>query len=103
MDFIDASLMWFEYFESNYLFFSTMLASKGAPYFHSRFLKFLINELRNEVNVNEGKNCELNEDVSLQFLGSAYVGTVEWWFTNGMPYPPHVMAKEVGTLMERYL
>lgn len=101
MDFIDSSLMWFEYFESNYLFFSTMLASKGAPYFRTRFLEFLIDELRNDVNVTVGKNYGLSEDVILQFVGSAYVGIVEWWFTNGMPYPPHVMAEQVGILLER--
>jgi AcrR family transcriptional regulator len=37
LEFIDANLPWFEYLESHYLFFSTMLASKGAPSFRSQF------------------------------------------------------------------
>lgn len=101
MNYIDSNLIWFEYFESNYLFFSTMLASKGAPYFRSRFLQLLIDELRNELNINEGKNYGFSEDVMLQFLGSAYVGIVEWWLKNGMPHTPHVMAEQVGILLER--
>jgi hypothetical protein len=51
--------------------------------------------------ITEGKNEGLNEDVILQFMGTAYVGVVEWWITNGMPCPPHVMAEQVGLLLER--
>lgn len=101
MDWSDATLVLFEYFERNYLFFSTMLASKGAPSFRSRFLDFLITEFKDEVDITEEKNHGLNEDVMLRFMGTAYVGMVEWWITNGMPYPPHVMANQVGILLER--
>ncbi|WP_375293028.1 TetR-like C-terminal domain-containing protein [Clostridium estertheticum] len=31
------------------------------------------------------------------------MGIVEWWFKNGMPYPPHVMAQRVGILLNRNL
>jgi AcrR family transcriptional regulator len=103
MDFKDANLIWFEYLESNYLFFSTMLASKGAPYFRSQFIEFLIEEFKDEVDITEGKNHGLSEDVIIQFIVTAYVGVVEWWITNGMPYPPHVMAEQVGILLERNL
>jgi AcrR family transcriptional regulator len=103
MDFIEGGLFWFEYFERHYLFFSTMLASKGAPSFRSQFLELLIEEFKNEVDITEGKNHGLNEDVILQFIVTAYVGTVEWWITNGMPYPPNVMAEQVGILLERNL
>jgi AcrR family transcriptional regulator len=103
MDFIESTVICFEYFESNYLFFSTMLASKGAPYFRSRFLEFLIEEFKNEVDTTKGKNYGLSEDVIVQFISTAYVGVLEWWLTNGMPYPAHVMAEQVGTLLERNL
>jgi AcrR family transcriptional regulator len=101
LDWIDATRVFFEYFERNYLFFSTMLANKGAPSFRSRFLEFLIEEFKDEVDITEERNQGLNEDVMLQFMATAYVGVVEWWITNGMPYPPHVMAKQVGMLLER--
>jgi AcrR family transcriptional regulator len=102
-DFVDANLPWFEYLESHYLFFSTMLASKGAPSFRSQFLEFLIEEFKDEVDNTNGKNNGLNEDVILQFIVTSYVGIVEWWITNGMPYPPRVMAEQVGILLERNL
>jgi AcrR family transcriptional regulator len=103
MDFIDANLPWFEYLENHYLFFSTMLVSKGAPSFRRQFLEFLIEEFKDEMDIKKGKNHGLNEDVILQFIVTSYVGIVEWWITHGMPYPPRVMAEQVGILLERNL
>jgi AcrR family transcriptional regulator len=101
LDWIPGTLIFYEYFESNYLFFSTMLASKGSPSFRSRFLEFLIEEFKDEVDTTNGKNHGLHNDVIVQFVATAYVGVLEWWLSNGMPYPPHVMAEQVGILLER--
>jgi AcrR family transcriptional regulator len=103
MDFIEASLIWTEYFENNYAFFSLMLTSKGAPYFRTRFLEFLIEELKKEADVTKGKNQGLNEDIVVQFVASAQVGVTEWWFTNGRPIPHKVLAEQLGTLLGRNL
>lgn len=80
-----------------------MLASKGAPSFRNQFTEFLIEEFRDEVDTTEGKNQGLHEDVILQFIVTSYVGMVEWWFKNEMPYSTHVMAEQVGVLLERNL
>jgi AcrR family transcriptional regulator len=101
LDFIDSTVMWYEYFENNYLFFSTMLASSGAPHFRIQFLNLLVEELKGEVDVTKGKNQGLNEDIIIQFIATSYVGLVEWWFSNEMPFTPRVMAKEIGDLIER--
>lgn len=55
------------------------------------------------MDVAKGKNQGLNEDVISQFIVTSYVGIVEWWITNEMPYPPRVMAEQVGFLLERNL
>ncbi|MFD0051987.1 TetR/AcrR family transcriptional regulator [Actinomycetes bacterium NPDC127524] len=103
MTFQEGNYVWYEYFERHYLFFSTMLASKGAPYFQSRFLDLVVEEFKPEVDIAGGKNKGLNEEVILQFFGSAVVGSVEWWFKNGMPLPARVMAEQTGTLLDRNL
>ncbi len=95
-----ATRICFEYLESNYLFFSTMLANKGAPYFRSRFLEYQMEAFKNELRKTNKKNNAVDEEIIVQFVASAYVGVVEWWLTNGMPYPPRVMADQVGTLFE---
>ncbi|WP_200757082.1 TetR/AcrR family transcriptional regulator [Effusibacillus dendaii] len=103
MTFQEGNYVWFEYFERHYLFFSTMLASKGAPSFRSRFLDLVIEEYKAEVDITKGKNGGFHEDVILQFFGSAIVGVVEWWFKNGMPLPARVIAEQTGALLDRNL
>jgi AcrR family transcriptional regulator len=103
MTFQEGNYVWFEYFERHYLFFSTMLASKGAPSFRSRFLDLVVEEFTAEVDNTEGKNKGFSDDVILQFFGSAVVGAVEWWFKNGMPLPARVMAEQTGALLDRNL
>lgn len=97
----------FEYFEKNYLFFSTMLASKGASEgansFRTRLLKYVMGGLIVQIDRESGRNEDLKDDVMLQYTGAAYVGVIEWWIKNSMPYPPHVVAEQVATLLKRSL
>ncbi|WP_410511223.1 hypothetical protein PaeBR_14040 [Paenibacillus sp. BR2-3] len=55
-----------------------MLTSKGAPFFRSRFLEFVIEDIRNGWELTEGKKRGLSEEIILQFIAPAYVGIVEW-------------------------
>ncbi|MFB5763534.1 TetR/AcrR family transcriptional regulator [Paenibacillus medicaginis] len=103
MTFKEGNYVWFEYFANNHIFFSTMLNTKSAAYFRSRFLDLVVEEYKVEVDVTKGKNQELSEDVILQFFGAAVVGAVEWWFRNDMPLPPRVMAEQTGVLLDRNL
>ena len=101
MDHIDANVYWFDYIKSNYLFFSTVLASKVAPYFRSKFLEFLVEEFEDEVDTSVWKNRGLNKEVILQLIVTSYIGIVEWWVKNEMPYPSYVMAEHVGTCVRK--
>ncbi|MGG4220179.1 TetR-like C-terminal domain-containing protein [Paenibacillus jamilae] len=103
LSFTEAEMIWFEYFEANYLFFSTMLVSKGAPYFRTRFLEFMMDELREEVDMNEERNRGLNKEVVVRYAVSAVVGIIEWWFMNEKPLPPVEMAEQIGMLLDRKL
>ncbi|WP_339272385.1 TetR/AcrR family transcriptional regulator [Paenibacillus sp. FSL W8-0426] len=103
LDWSNGLVPFFEYFEKNYLFFSTMLASKGAPSFRTRLQNYVMEGFKGEIDRESGKNVDLIEDVMLQYAGTAYVGIIEWWIRNEMPYPPQIMAKQVGTLLERSL
>lgn len=101
MDWIEATVYCMEYLERNYLFFSTMLVSEGAPHFRRRFIQHNIKEFKKEVDVTKGKNLGQNEDIVVEFVVNAYVGIVEWWIKNNMPYSPREMAEKVGELIER--
>jgi AcrR family transcriptional regulator len=103
LDWSSALEPFFEYFKKNYLFFSTMLASKGAPSFRTRLQNFVMEGFKGECDNDSGRNKELSEDIMLQYAGTAYVGVIEWWIRNNMPYPPEAMAKQVGALLGRTL
>lgn len=103
LSFTEGNLIWFEYFERNYVFFSTMLTSKGAPLFRSRFLEFVIDELKNDVDVMKGINKGLSQDLILRFFGAAIVEVVESWITKGLSESTQVVAEQVGILLDRNL
>jgi len=104
LDWVDALVPYFEYFQTNYLFFSAMLASKEAPAsFRARLMTSFMEGFKGEIDRESGRNADLTDDVMLQYAGTAYVGIIEWWIKNGMPYPPQDMAKQVGTLLGRSL
>ncbi|MFC7686695.1 TetR/AcrR family transcriptional regulator [Ureibacillus sp. GCM10028918] len=103
MSFVEGNLIWFEYFERNYAFFSTMLTSKGASLFRSRFFEFVIDELKSDVDVMKGINKGLSQDLILRFFGAAIVEVVESWITKGLSEPTQVVAEQVGILLDRNL
>ncbi|MFH5183531.1 TetR/AcrR family transcriptional regulator [Paenibacillus sp. TAB 01] len=103
LSFVEANLIWFAYFEKNHSFFSTILTSKGAPSFRSRFLKLVMEELENELNLKEGINQGLNKAIVLPFFGTAIVGTIESYFTNEIREPAPLVAEQLGRLLERNL
>lgn len=101
----EVGVLWFQYFERHSLFFSALLASKGSPFFRTRFLAFFLDELEDENGLSEENNHGLTEgmEVEKQFLGAAVVGVIEWWFKNEMPLSPSIMAQRLGALLERNL
>lgn len=103
LTFQEGNYIWFDYFEEHHLFFSTMLESKGAHYFRSRFLDLVVQEFGPEVDTTKGANHGLSPEITIQFFSSAMVGTVEWWFKNGMHIPTKVIAEQTGALLDRNL
>lgn len=101
LSFAEANLIWFEYFERNYSFFSTMLSNKGAPVFRNHLLDFVIEELEGEVDVSKGINQGLSKNIVLNFFGAAIVETIEAWLTNGISEPAEIIAEQIGILLDR--
>lgn len=99
----EVQITWFEYFEKNYGFFSAVLAGKGAPFFRKRFLEFVIEDIRNGWELTEGRAKGLDEEILVNFFAPAYVGLVEWWFVNQMPYPASVMNKQAELILDMNL
>ncbi|WP_420490057.1 TetR-like C-terminal domain-containing protein [Neobacillus vireti] len=45
----------------------------------------------------------MSENDIVKFAANAYIGVLESWLKDGMPSPPHSIAKELGILLERIL
>lgn len=103
LDFVESNVGWFGYFEKNYSFFSTLLASSKASSFRSRFQELLIEEMKNDIDTTKVINQDLNEEVILQFIVTSFIGIVEWWIIKGMPCPPRDIAVQLGILIDRNL
>ena len=103
MSFAEGSLVWFDYFKRNEAFFAAMLQSNEAASFRIRFFDYVVERLKHYVDVTSGVNGGLSEDVILHFIGTAIVGIVEAWFTRKLSEPLHVVAGQVGKLLDRNL
>ena len=99
----ETHIIWFEYFEKHYLFFSTMLLGQGALNFRKYFLELIIEELKHDESIFKGRNEGLSEALILTFLGSAIVGVVEAYLMKGIPDPIEVVAEQAEILLERNL
>lgn len=49
----------------------------------------------------QGINQNMDKELIVQFMSTAFVGTVESWILNHMPLSPQLMADQIWTLFER--
>ncbi|WP_434084054.1 TetR-like C-terminal domain-containing protein [Halalkalibacter oceani] len=42
-----------------------------------------------------------NSELHAAFMASAFVGMIEWWIEQDLPYSPEYMAKELEKLYEK--
>ncbi|PGZ97946.1 TetR family transcriptional regulator [Bacillus pseudomycoides] len=101
LSFREACIAWFQNMEQHYFFFSTMLIGKGSFAFRKHFFEYIIEQIKDDVNIIEGINKGFSEDMILTFFGSAIVGVVETYFMKGLPDPPEVVAEQLGMLLDR--
>ncbi|MCM3782118.1 TetR/AcrR family transcriptional regulator [Neobacillus mesonae] len=100
---VEGAMIWFEYFERNKSFFSPLFSSNGTITFRNRFLQFVIEEIKEKIDLKNGKNKGISEEVFLQFLGMAIVGVMELYMLNATPESTNSIAEQVSILLERNL
>jgi AcrR family transcriptional regulator len=89
-----------KYFEENHHFYSSMLANKGIPTFRERMLELVTSHIKLHIDM-EGSNQNYSKELVTQFMGSAFVGVVEWWIVNNMPQPTYEVADQLWGLLKR--
>lgn len=95
-----AMLRVFENIERDAFFYSTMLTNTGISAFRNRLLAMMEHSLSKNMDlIDLDKN--LNKEITVQFLASAFTGVSEWWVTHSMPYPASVIVEQFWLLLER--
>jgi AcrR family transcriptional regulator len=100
---VEGSIIWFKYFEQNKSFFSPLFSSNGTITFRNRFLHFVIEEIKEKVDLKNGKNKGISEEVFFRFLGMAIVGVMELYMLEATTESTDSIAEQVSILLERNL
>ncbi|TFE26951.1 TetR/AcrR family transcriptional regulator [Cohnella luojiensis] len=90
----------FSYFEENFLFFSSMLSNNRTSVFRGRMLQIVASNLKEKID-KQDIDQEMDKELMIHFIASAFVGAVEWWIQNKMPHSPQIMAEQVWRLFEQ--
>jgi AcrR family transcriptional regulator len=89
----------FEIMEKNSIFYTVLLTNKGVPAFRNRLQEMMNKGIQEQI-VENNISLDMHKDILVQFLSSATVGVIEWWFTRSMPYSAKDITEQLWTLLE---
>jgi len=96
----DLLLRTFELMETNALFYKTLFTNKGTIFFRDHVQDMMKKGIRDQIAQSNLSQDILRKDILVEFLSSATVGVIEWWFTNNMPCSPKEITDQVWSLLE---
>ncbi|WP_078382254.1 TetR/AcrR family transcriptional regulator [Sutcliffiella halmapala] len=99
LDVVHSPLPMFQYLEEHFLFYSSILSNKGISCFKEQLDLMVMNGMTKRLKNGEIEH-ESGKEVAIQYMASAFVGVVEWWIKNNMPYSPKVMAQQLWDILE---
>ncbi|MDQ0497219.1 TetR/AcrR family transcriptional regulator [Paenibacillus brasilensis] len=91
----------FEYLKENIAFFTAMFATHKAAVFRKHLTKVISVNMKNKLDRNLGTKTEISNELSAQFMTSAFIGMIEWWVEQGMPHSSEFMAIQLEKLFEK--
>lgn len=89
-----------EQMEKNAIFYKNLLSNKGIPSFRNHLQEIMNKQIREQIVQNNISLDELSKDIVVQFLSSAIVGVIEWWFTHTMPCSVEEITEQLWSLLE---
>ena len=94
--FVEGTVIWFNYFEQNKDFFSSLFESKSTVSFRKQLLDFMMNQLSKKINkINSKKDTEILK----RFLSMAVLGILESFLLNELNFSTDEIARQVGELL----
>ncbi|MGO4547078.1 TetR-like C-terminal domain-containing protein [Paenibacillus sp. 2TAB23] len=89
-----------EQIEKNAFFYKIFLGNKGVPSFKIHLREMMNKKIVEQINENNVSLDELRKDTFVQFLSSAIVGVIEWWFTHTTPCSAEEITDQTWSLLE---
>jgi AcrR family transcriptional regulator len=89
----------FNYLEQYASFYRILLTNTGVSSFRNRLLTLVRQIFARHVDLH-AIDGTINKEITVEFLASAIVGVVEWWFMNSMPCPAEEVVDQVWALLE---
>ncbi|WP_138751294.1 TetR/AcrR family transcriptional regulator [Paenibacillus sinopodophylli] len=89
-----------EQMEKNAVFYKNLLSNKGIPSFRNHIQEMMNKQILEQLVENNACMDEMSKEIAVQFLSSALVGVIEWWFTQTMPCPAKVITEKLWTMIE---
>jgi AcrR family transcriptional regulator len=83
----------FHYFQEHALFFQTILSSNGNPSFQGKLRDIITNSMKQRIEENWNKECNIPLEYTSTAISSAYLGIIQYWFYKGMVESPEEMSK----------
>ena len=99
-EFIEGTIIWFEYFKEHKPFFVALFKSNSTLSFQ-KLLTFIMGELEKKLNTNTSINKNIDKHIVLKFLGTAVMGILESYVLDEIDNDVEYVATQVGELMRR--
>lgn len=86
--------------EKNALVYKTLLSIKDVPSFQVHLNRIINKRIMEHMKENNLSFDELGKSIFAQFMSSAIVGVIEWWFTQSMPCSAEELTERLWSLLE---
>lgn len=91
----------FEYLERNFAIYKLLLSNEGVGFFRSRLYVTISQTLTEMMGINP-ENSAFSNEVTIHFLTSGFIGTIEWWINYSMPCSVLEITDQLMFLLKPY-
>ncbi|MDA2092053.1 TetR/AcrR family transcriptional regulator C-terminal domain-containing protein [Bacillus cereus] len=100
-EFIEGTIIWFEYFKEHKPFFAALFKSNSTLSFQKKLLTFIMGEIEKKLNTDTSVNKKIDKHIVLKFLGTAVMGILESYVSDEIDSDVAFVATQVGELIRR--
>lgn len=100
-EFIEGTIIWFEYFKEHKPFFAALFRSNSTLSFQKKLLTFIMGEIEKKLNTDTSVNKNIDKHIILKFLGTAVMGILESYVLDEIDSDVAFVATQVGELIRR--